>query len=50
MLKIPPIFSKMVSFRDNEFKFKLSMGMSNDYEMFLKSKSDIIRIGSLIFN
>ena len=29
---------------------KLSMGMSNDYQIALKQHSDLIRIGSLIFN
>ena len=44
-------FSKMVKLRDSlSSNLKLSMGMSNDYEYALKSKSDIIRIGSLIFN
>ena len=28
----------------------LSMGMSNDFKIALQNKSDIIRIGSLIFN
>ncbi len=28
----------------------LSMGMSNDYEIALKNKSNLIRVGSLIFN
>ena len=30
--------------------FKLSMGMSSDYEIALQQKSDLIRVGSLIFN
>ena len=29
---------------------KLSMGMSNDYQIALKQHSDLIRVGSLIFN
>lgn len=44
-------FSKMTNLRDTlRSNLKLSMGMSNDYEHALKYKSDIIRIGSLIFN
>ena len=44
-------FSKMTNLRDSlRSNLKLSMGMSNDYEHALKYKSDIIRIGSLIFN
>ena len=31
-------------------RLKLSMGMSNDYQIALKQHSDLIRIGSLIFN
>ena len=58
LMCIPPnvknpshFFSKMVKLRDSlSSNLKLSMGMSNDYEYALKSKSDIIRIGSLIFN
>ena len=41
----------MINLRDTlRSNLKLSMGMSNDYEHALKYKSDIIRIGSLIFN
>ena len=29
---------------------KLSMGMSNDYKIALEHQSNLIRIGSLIFN
>ena len=44
-------FSKMINLRDAlRANLKLSMGMSNDYEYALKCNSDIIRIGSLIFN
>lgn len=43
-------FKEMVKLRDNINKnLKLSMGMSNDYEIALKFQSDIIRVGSLIF-
>jgi uncharacterized pyridoxal phosphate-containing UPF0001 family protein len=41
----------MLMLRDNlNPKLKLSMGMSNDYEVALKFHSDIIRIGSLLFS
>ena len=29
---------------------KLSMGMSNDYQIALENNSNLIRVGSLIFN
>ena len=44
-------FKEMNSIRDNLNKnLKLSMGMSNDYLLALKNNSNIVRIGSLIFN
>ena len=44
-------FEKMLSLREDlNPKLKLSMGMSNDYEVALKFHSDIIRIGSLLFS
>tara|TARA_A100001011_G_scaffold202242_1_gene210607 strand:+ start:1762 stop:2328 length:567 start_codon:yes stop_codon:yes gene_type:complete len=43
-------FKEMIKIRDNiNKKLKLSMGMSNDYKIALNFQSDIIRIGSLIF-
>lgn len=46
-----PYFEKMLILRDDlNPKLKLSMGMSNDYEVALKFNSDIIRIGSLLFS
>ena len=43
-------FKEMIELRDNiNKKLKLSMGMSNDYKVALNFKSNIIRIGSLIF-
>jgi pyridoxal phosphate enzyme (YggS family) len=46
-----PYFEKMLILRDNiNPQLKLSMGMSNDYEVALKFHSDIIRIGSLLFS
>ena len=58
LMCIPPInnqpdfyFEKMLSLREDlNPKLKLSMGMSNDYEVALKFHSDIIRIGSLLFS
>ncbi len=45
-----PYFEKMSFLRESlNPKLKLSMGMSNDYEVALKFHSDIIRIGSLLF-
>ena len=44
-------FEKMCMLRESlNTNLKLSMGMSNDYEVALKFKSDIIRIGSLLFS
>ena len=44
-------FQEMNSIRDNlDKKLNLSMGMSNDYLLALKNNSNIVRIGSLIFN
>ena len=46
-----PYFEKMLILRDDlNSELKLSMGMSNDYEVALKFNSDIIRIGSLLFS
>ena len=43
-------FKEMIKLRDSINKdLKLSMGMSNDYKIALNFQSDIIRIGSLIF-
>lgn len=43
-------FKKMLEIRDEINKdLKLSMGMSNDYKIALNFKTNIIRIGSLIF-
>ena len=58
LMCIPPInnqpdlyFEKMLSLREDiNPSLKLSMGMSNDYEVALKFHSDIIRIGSLLFS
>ncbi len=44
-------FQEMNEIRDRiDKRLKLSMGMSNDYLLALKNNSNIIRIGSLIFN
>ena len=44
-------FKEMINLRDKiNSQLKLSMGMSNDYKIALKCKSDIIRVGSLIFS
>ncbi len=44
-------FRELLELRDKiNKKLKLSMGMSNDYKYALKFKSDIIRVGSLIFS
>lgn len=44
-------FQEMNLIRDSlDKKLKLSMGMSNDYLLALKNNSNIVRIGSLIFN
>lgn len=46
-----PYFQEMIEIRDNlNRELKLSMGMSNDYKTALNFKSDIIRVGSLIFS
>ena len=43
-------FKKMIELRDNiNPKLKLSMGMSNDYEVALSYQSDLVRVGSRIF-
>jgi uncharacterized pyridoxal phosphate-containing UPF0001 family protein len=55
---IPPIndnpviyFEKMVMLRDNlNPLLNLSMGMSGDYEEAIKFKSNMVRIGSLLFS
>ena len=44
-------FREMLELRDRiNKKLKLSMGMSNDYKHALEFKSDIVRVGSLIFS
>jgi len=44
-------FREMLKIRDSiNKKLKLSMGMSNDYKYALEFKSDIIRVGSMIFS
>ena len=58
LMCIPPFeedvkiyFEKMRFLRDNLDKnLKLSMGMSNDYEISLKYGSNLIRVGSRIFS
>ena len=46
-----PYFEKMLSLREDiNPNLKLSMGMSNDYLVALNHKSNLIRVGSLIFN
>ena len=55
---IPPIdrpcedyFSEMKSIRDDlNPNLLLSMGMSNDYKISLECGSNLIRVGSRIFN
>ena len=57
LMCIPPFdkdvriyFEKMRFLRDNLDKsLKLSMGMSNDYEISLNCGSNLIRVGSRIF-
>lgn len=57
LMCIPPFeenpnsyFKKMIELRDNiNPKLKLSMGMSNDYEVALSYQSDLVRVGSRIF-
>ena len=44
-------FNEMVALRNSlDSKLTLSMGMSNDYQIALDCGSNIIRIGSLLFN
>ena len=44
-------FDKMLEIRNKiNNKLRLSMGMSNDYEYALKKKSNMIRVGSKIFD
>ena len=58
LMCIPPLdkdvriyFEKMKFLRDSlDKKLKLSMGMSNDYEISLKYGSNLIRVGSRIFS
>ena len=58
LMCIPPIinnpslyFEKMLKLRDNiDRNLKLSMGMSNDYKYALDKSSNMIRVGSLIFD
>jgi len=58
LMCIPPFegnpsffFKKLKTLRDNiNIDLKLSMGMSSDYVIALKEGSDVIRVGSLIFN
>jgi uncharacterized pyridoxal phosphate-containing UPF0001 family protein len=46
-----PYFSNMVKLRDSlDKKLLLSMGMSSDYQLSLKYRSNMIRIGSKIFS
>lgn len=48
----PDIYFEKLSILRNKLNpnLKLSMGMSSDYEIALRYKSDIVRIGSRIFN
>ena len=58
LMCIPPMgdnaksyFDKIRSLRDKlNLNLKLSMGMSSDYEISLNCGSNLIRVGSLIFN
>ena len=58
LMCIPPIsklpdsfFTEMVNLKNQiNQNLKLSMGMSSDYEVALKRGSDLIRVGSKIFN
>ena len=44
-------FKEMINLREKiNRQLIVSMGMSNDYKIALRSQSDIIRIGSLIFS
>ena len=56
LMCIPPInkdpetfFTKMDKLRFKIDKILLSMGMSSDYEIALRCKTDLVRIGSKIF-
>ena len=57
LMCIPPFeekphsyFKKMIELRDYiNPRLKLSMGMSNDYEVALSYQSDLVRVGSRIF-
>ena len=57
LMCIPPFevkpnsyFKKMIELRDDlDPNLKLSMGMSNDYEVALSYQSDLVRVGSRIF-
>jgi len=57
LMCIPPFevkpnsyFKKMIELRDDlDPKLRLSMGMSNDYEVALSYQSDLVRVGSRIF-
>ena len=49
--KVQDYFLEMVSLKNQiNPQLKLSMGMSNDYEIALEHQSNLIRVGSLIFN
>lgn len=58
LMCIPPVsklpdsfFTEMVNLKNKiNQNLKLSMGMSSDYEVALKRGSDLIRVGSKIFN
>ena len=58
LMCIPPIsklpdsfFTEMLNLKNQiNQNLKLSMGMSSDYEVALKTGSDLIRVGSKIFN
>ena len=44
-------FKKMIDLKNNiNPNFKVSMGMSNDYQLALACGSNILRVGSLLFN
>lgn len=46
-----PYFKKMNVLRDKlNSNLKLSMGMSSDYKIAIKFNSDLVRVGSLLFN
>ena len=46
-----PYFKKMNVLRDKlNSNLKLSMGMSSDYKVAIKFNSDLVRVGSLLFN